>query len=614
TESDNGLREVRIKIKREKISLPNQTEILPEASIDIVFKAPEGVPLPTPVVKSQSMAMEDTATNSSTMSSTISTTTAVPTKKGRRKKEITHRPIKVERFSDLDHKPSPISSRTRHGSMNKSERIDPLPPTTEAKRPASIYEEMHDATINLGAAPSDATFCANPTQTTFQVAPGQTTFIMDANPNATLTMNKQSGSVALGDATFDVQQIQKTMNNEKDDDAIGQRSFETAKDSSVPRNDHSLLTEDDSCEQEKLIPTKTKVPSSSSNKAVESSKTLTSTKTGYKIPTRTNELFNPLVQSPVKLRVEAFENAAAAATEQSKRPLRSKKENLTSSVIVIGKLAGPALGRFLTPTQGSNIGTVNSAIAKKGTTSASKAMTMPKYASASSLHRSNSAASTKTLQRENSADDFRKGLHNLAEERKKQREQKHLLAAQQREIKERERAERMAKLAKEREEKRLLKKQQEQEQKKKELEEIQRKLRQQQEEETAKLKAVKEREMLLHMKQQQQLAKQKMMPPPPKVATKYTFEMLHEDDSTDDEDKVSYKRPPPPSWSRSHVRAPIMLKQEYTPAPYIDSFFSVQPMTPDLKIIFPDIDARHLKRNSSVLWSTPPRYSELPKY
>lgn len=42
--------------------------------------------------------------------------------------------------------------------------------------------------------------------------------------------------------------------------------------------------------------------------------------------------FSPLVQSPVKLRVEAFENAAAAATEQSKRPLRSKKENLTSSV------------------------------------------------------------------------------------------------------------------------------------------------------------------------------------------------------------------------------------------------------------------------------------------
>lgn len=302
--------------------MPNQTEILPEASIDIVFKAPEALPLPTPVVKSESAAMEDTATNSSTMSqSTSSTTAAVPTKRGRRKKDIAHRPIKVERFSDLDHKPSPISSRTRHGSMNKSENIDPLP-TTEAKRPASIYEDAvetppssnskvevnnatitvgainetvnlgpaSDATINLGAAPSDATFCTNPTQTTFQVAPGQTTFIMDANPNATLTMNKQSGSVPLGDATFDVQQIQKTM-NEKDDDAIGQRSFETAKDSSVARNDNSLLTEDDSCEQEKLIPTKTKGSSSSSKKAVEPSKTLTSTKTGYKIPTRTNELF-----------------------------------------------------------------------------------------------------------------------------------------------------------------------------------------------------------------------------------------------------------------------------------------------------------------------------------
>lgn len=63
-----------------------------------------------------------------------------------------------------------------------------------------------------------------------------------------------------------------------------------------------------------------------------------------------------------------------------------------------------------------------------------------------------------------------------------------------------------------------------------------------------------------------------------------------------------------------HKRGPYVLKQEYTPSGYIDSFFSVQPMTPDLKQIFPNIDARHLKRNSSVLWSTPPRYSELPKY
>lgn len=643
---EGEIRELRIKIKREKVSLPNQEEVPPEAPSDeSVFKAPDALPLPIPLAKNETTTMEESSMASSILSSTTNTTTtAAPPKKGRKKKDVVHKPIKVERFSDLDPKPSPISSRTRHGSLSKTETS----PTKDTIRPASIYEDAvetppsrnskeinnatvsvtggivnetvnlgpsNDATMNLGPIPGDATFCTNPAQTTFQVAPGQTTFIMDSNPNATVTLNKLSGAGALADATFDINQISKT-GKDKDEDAVGQRSFETAKDTSIS-NDDSLLTEED--EQEKpIVKSKSKV-STASAKAKGAPKTSTTAKGGgYKMPTRTHELFNPLAQSPVKMRVEAFENAAAAATEQSKRPLRNKKENVTptsATTPVIGKLPAPALGRFLTPTQGSNITTVNSAIAKKGPTSASKALPMPRSANASSLQRSNSAVSTKTLQRENSGDDFRKGLHNLAEERKKQREQKHLLAAQQREAKERERAERMAKLAKEREEKRVLKKQQEQEQKKRELEEIQRKLRQQQEEETAKLKAAKEREMLLQMKQQQQqLAKQRMLPPPPKTTSKYTFEMLHEDDSTDDEDKVSYKRPPPPSWSRSHVRGPYMLKQEYTPAAYIDSFFSVQPMTPDLKIIFPNIDARHLKRNSSVLWSTPPRYSELPKY
>lgn len=654
--SENAVRELRIKIKREKVSISTSEETKEDTiKDDALFKAPGLLPAPIPMCKNETATIDDTSSLASTiLSSTTNTTTAAPAKKGRKKKEV-HKPIKVERFSDLDPKPSPISSRTRHGSIGKSPQREEEQVTVsaaETKRPASIYEDAietppshhsqnntsknvtsvignetvnigltndatmnlgtvpADATINLGPVPGDATFCTNPAQTTFQVAPGQTTFVMDSNPNATVTLNKLSGAGAVADATFDIHQLSKAA---KDDDAAGQRSFETAKDSSMPHDD-SLLTEDE-CEQQKpVVATKSKI-SNASVKSSGSSKSSVSTKTAYKMPTRTNELFNPLAQSPVKMRVEAFENAAAAATEQSKRPVRIKKENVTPSAIttpVIGKLTGPALGRFLTPTQGSNVATHNSAIAKKGVTSA-KALPMTKSASASNLQRSNSTTATKTLQRENSADDFRKGLHNLAEERKKQREQKHLLAAQQREAKERERAERMAKLAKEREEKRLVKKQQEQEQKKRELDDIQRKLRQQQEEEAAKQKAAKERELLMQMKQQQ-LAKQRMMPPPPKTASKYAFEMLHEDDSTDDEDKVSYKRPPPPSWSRSHIRGPNMLKQEYTPAAYIDSFFSVQPMTPDLKIIFPNIDARHLKRNSSVLWSTPPRYSELPKY
>lgn len=289
--------------------------------------------------------------------------------------------------------------------------------------------------------------------------------------------------------------------------------------------------------------------------------------------------FSPLVQSPVKKKVEAFENAALAAhtthVTSSGRPKRTKENTAPVNTIrvknsrlflyrhlyfqssintpTLGKIASaPTLGRFLTPTQSSNL-TVSLAKVKKVPNSASKIMSHPK--GIASVKASASATTSKTLSRENSVDDFRKGLHNLAEERKKQREQKHLLAAQQREAKERERAERAAKLVKEREEKRL-KKQQEVELKKQALEEIQRNLRQQ--EEVTKLKAAKakaeqERELLQQMKQQQNArsAAAKMLPPPPKLQLKYTFEMLHEDDSTDEEDKTSYKRPPPPTWSRS---------------------------------------------------------------
>jgi len=132
-----------------------------------------------------------------------------------------------------------------------------------------------------------------------------------------------------------------------------------------------------------------------------------------------------------------------------------------------------------------------------------------------------------------------------------------IFAAQQREAKEKERAERMAKLAAERAKKQEERKRIE-ERKRQELEELQRKMRQQEEAEA--LKKAKAKELEQQKLQQLTGAKpKKMLPPPPK--TKYTWEMLHEDDSTDDEGKVTHKRPPAPTWSRSKL-------------PQIRSFFS----------------------------------------
>ncbi|KAH8369600.1 hypothetical protein KR093_000244, partial [Drosophila rubida] len=563
---------VRVMVKREKFSYDSSaTTATLEATKTIV---------PDEASVLSSTTVNNTTTANTTVATTAanSTATTVQGKRGRKKKE-TCKPIKVERFSDLD-KNMPISSRTRKNSNGPRTSQESQTPSQrsiyedaiEGAPHAAVPQNVVNKTMNLPSAGN--------VETTFNVPTG----------NATMTLNEHMAS----DATFQVEE------GRGDDDK--EESMETARQGSMPKSgqENSLLTEDESL-VDVPKPTKAAAPKLPAN-----------IKT-TKMATRAHELFNPLLQSPVKMRVEAFENAANAQTNLRSKRLKEVVSCLGSSTTpVIGKLPAPALGRFLTPTQSANALPVNSAVAKKAPMSASRAAPLTKANTTTNLKSTNSS-STKTLSRENSGDDFRKGLHQLAEERKKQREQKHLQAAQQREVKERERAERLAKLAKEREEKRL-KKEKMEERKRMEMEEMQRKIYQQEEADRLKKAKLKEqeREMLHQMKLQQLNSAKAMMPPPPK--SKYTFEMLHEDDSTDDEGKVSHKRPPVPSWSRSHVRGAAICMQSHCPTDVIDSFFSVEPTTPDLKQIFPNIDPSHLKRNSSVLWSTPPRYSELPKY
>lgn len=92
------------------------------------------------------------------------------------------------------------------------------------------------------------------------------------------------------------------------------------------------------------------------------------------------------------------------------------------------------------------------------------------------------------------------------------------------------------------------------------------------------------------------------------------FDYLESGDSTEEEGKVSNKKPPPPKWSVGSKRDEAMALQNYMDIKIIDNFFSVQPLTPDLSEIFPSIHVKYLKRNSSAVWNTPPRYSQMPKY
>ncbi|XP_017031970.1 inner centromere protein isoform X1 [Drosophila kikkawai] len=520
-EDINTSKNLIVKIKREKMSsesLAPATEVT--ASSTVILEATQA------------------ARPNETVSSNTTATTEPGKKLRKKKKDLAecHKPIKIERFSDLD-KDSPVSSRTRKGSTE-----------SRANQEHSIYTDA------LEGPPSAET-----------VAPSNATMVIGPAPT---TDDSPRGPAA--DATFEVPPENKK----------------------APTKQDSLLTEDESLEDKLPV-----------------AKTLSNIK-AMKLPARAHELFNPLLQSPVKMRVEAFENAAQAQTNL--RPKRTKDVQGTPGSSItpkVGRLPPPVVGRFYTPTQTSSMLPASSAMPKKAPASASKATTLMKTATGTNLKSTNSS-STKSLVRENSGDDFRKGLHNLAEERKKMRELKHQQAAQQREAKDRERAERMAKLTAERAKKQEERKRIE-ERKRQETEEQLRKMRQQEEAEALKKAKLKE----LEQQKLQQLTgakAKKMLPPPPK--TKYTWEMLHEDDSTDDEGKVTHKRPPAPTWSRSHVRGDAILMQSHVPTEIIDSFFSVAPTTPDLKEIFPNIDPSLLRRNSSVLWSTPPRYSELPKY
>lgn len=94
----------------------------------------------------------------------------------------------------------------------------------------------------------------------------------------------------------------------------------------------------------------------------------------------------------------------------------------------------------------------------------------------------------------------------------------------------------------------------------------------------------------------------------------YNFDMLDSGDSTDCEEKDSRKRPPAPEWSLKENRLPLIVQEATVDQNIVDEFFSVEPRVVDLREIFPKIDDRYLRRNSSAVWNTPPRYSMMPKY
>lgn len=93
------------------------------------------------------------------------------------------------------------------------------------------------------------------------------------------------------------------------------------------------------------------------------------------------------------------------------------------------------------------------------------------------------------------------------------------------------------------------------------------------------------------------------------------FSALSTDDPTDEECEDAKKDNSKIAWSnRMNVRS-IVIQQEHIKQKVVDTLFGRDPMTVDLFDIFPDIEPElTVRRRSSVYWTTPPRYSMLPKY
>ncbi|XP_049543174.1 histone-lysine N-methyltransferase, H3 lysine-79 specific [Anopheles darlingi] len=249
----------------------------------------------------------------------------------------------------------------------------------------------------------------------------------------------------------------------------------------------------------------------------------------------------------------------------------------------------------------------------------------------------------------------------LLDEKKKKREEKQRIAAEQREAKEREKREHMERLRREKEEKYqklLLEKQEKirldaakkarklEEFEKRRQQEEQRALADQKRDELAKqleqqridrelLETLKHSQMKenneiklqkqMHqqkLRQQQQAAaaaaaKKKAATGSGRRVQQFTFDMIETDDSTDEDEPTDpskkNKRPPLPEWCKNEeqYRKELMI-QSKVDTKVIDRLFSVQPTTPDLRELFPSIDAHKLKRNSSAIWRTPPRPSQIP--
>lgn len=261
---------LRVMVKREKLSNDSSATTTATLEASRVQRSNTTVLSTTTTVTNTTTANNTTTADNTTASN--NTTATGPAKRGRKKKEG-HRPIKVERFSELDNN-LPVASRTRKGSVdarNSQASEARNSQTSEAAPQRSIYE---DAVEGAPAAAVAAQAAVNETVTLGGAAISEATFNIPTG-NATMTVTDH----VANNATF---QVEAGGGDDERDDQ--EDSMETARQGSLPKTGRqsSLMTEDDSPQLEK---TKEKASSKYQLPAEPT------TYKGVKMPARTHELF-----------------------------------------------------------------------------------------------------------------------------------------------------------------------------------------------------------------------------------------------------------------------------------------------------------------------------------
>ncbi|CAL7945387.1 unnamed protein product [Xylocopa violacea] len=230
------------------------------------------------------------------------------------------------------------------------------------------------------------------------------------------------------------------------------------------------------------------------------------------------------------------------------------------------------------------------------------------------------------------------------EEKRRKRQEKELKNKLAREAKEKQEMEKRLKAEKEREEKARLAHQMQERQReemekkrlaqlqraqekeeKRRLEEQQRLQRLQEQEEAERILAEQrrreqetEKRKETELRAQQQAAaeatraKNQMLMSQAKYGSKHqgptTYILDSEPDEDDSDDEYSPKHAIP-YWAQAQVRKNQLAVQRYIPVKAVYKFFDTKKCTPDLTKLFQGIDRSRLKRTSSAIWKTPPRYS-----